>query len=44
MHRVAGIHFNHGLFTNISPDHIGKDEHADFAEYLYYKKQLFHPV
>ncbi len=42
MHRVAGIHFNYGLFTNISPDHIGKDEHADFAEYLYYKKQLFH--
>ena len=41
MHRVAGIHFNYGLFTNISPDHIGKDEHADFAEYLYYKKQLF---
>ena len=42
MHRVAGIHFNYGLFTNISPDHIGKDEHADFAEYLYYKKQLFY--
>ena len=41
MHRVAGIHFNYGLFTNISPDHIGKDEHADLAEYLYYKKQLF---
>lgn len=41
MHRVAGICFDYGLFTNISPDHIGKDEHADFAEYLYYKKQLF---
>ncbi len=42
MHRVAGIHFQYGIFTNISPDHIGKDEHADFAEYLYYKKQMFY--
>lgn len=41
MHRVDGIHFDYGLFTNISPDHIGTDEHADFAEYLYYKSQIF---
>lgn len=40
MHRVDGIFFDYGLFTNISPDHIGPDEHADFAEYLYYKSQL----
>ncbi len=41
MHRVAGITFDYSIFTNISPDHIGPDEHADFAEYLYYKTRLF---
>lgn len=40
MHRVDGITFDYGLFTNISNDHIGPDEHADFEEYLYYKSQL----
>lgn len=40
MHRVDGICFDYGLFTNISRDHIGPDEHADFEEYLYYKSQL----
>lgn len=41
MHRVDGICFDYGLFTNISPDHIGPDEHADFEEYLFYKSQIF---
>lgn len=40
MHRVDGLTFDYGLFTNISNDHIGPDEHADFEEYLYYKRQL----
>lgn len=40
MHRVDGIRFDYGLFTNISRDHIGPDEHRDFEEYLYYKSQL----
>lgn len=40
MHRVDGITFDYGIFTNISPDHIGPDEHADFAEYLYCKSRL----
>ena len=40
MHRVAGFSFDYGLFTNISPDHIGPDEHKDFDEYLEYKSQL----
>lgn len=40
MHRVDGIEFDFGLFTNISPDHIGPDEHADFEEYLYWKSQM----
>ncbi len=41
MHRTAGIVYDYAVFTNISPDHIGKDEHADFEEYLYYKRILF---
>lgn len=40
MHRVAGFAFNYGIFTNISPDHIGPGEHASFEEYLEYKSQL----
>lgn len=39
--RVAGIMFDYGVFTNISTDHIGQNEHKDFAEYLYWKSQLF---
>jgi len=40
MHRTHGIRFDYGLFLNISPDHIGPDEHADFDEYLYCKSRL----
>ncbi len=40
MSRVDGIEFDYGIFTNISRDHIGPDEHADFEEYLYYKSRL----
>lgn len=40
MDRVAGFDFDYAMFTNISPDHIGPDEHADFAEYLDCKRQL----
>lgn len=40
LHRVGGILFDYGLFTNISPDHIGPKEHASFEEYLYYKSRL----
>lgn len=40
LHRVGGICFDYGLFTNISPDHIGPKEHESFEEYLYYKSQL----
>ncbi len=39
--RVEGIIFDYALFTNISPDHIGPNEHENFEEYLYYKKQIF---
>ena len=41
MNRVAGIEFDYGGFTNISPDHIGPNEHKDFAEYLSCKAKLF---
>ena len=31
MDRVAGIHYNVGVFTNLSPDHIGPGEHKTFS-------------
>ncbi len=40
LHRVGGIRFDYGLFTNLSPDHIGPKEHKSFEEYLYYKSRL----
>lgn len=40
MHRVAEIYYDIGVFLNIEPDHIGKGEHASFAEYLSCKKAL----
>ncbi len=39
--RTAGIAFDYALFTNLTPDHIGVGEHADFAEYAYWKSRLF---
>lgn len=38
--RVYGIRFNYGLFTNISPDHIGKNEHDTYEEYISCKMKL----
>lgn len=40
-YRVEGMEFSHGVFTNLSPDHIGGAEHDSFEEYSYWKKQLF---
>ncbi len=39
--RTAGINFDIGIYTNLSPDHIGGNEHSDFEEYKNCKKQLF---
>lgn len=39
--RVYGLHFAEGVFTNLSPDHIGPTEHADMEEYISCKAQLF---
>ncbi len=41
MKRVGGINFDIGVFTNLSPDHIGGNEHPDFEDYLYCKSLLF---
>lgn len=41
MDRVAGIEFDYGVFTNLSLDHIGPNEHESFEEYLYCKSLLF---
>ena len=41
LNRVAGIEFDFGIFTNLSPDHIGENEHRDFNHYMSCKKKLF---
>ena len=41
LHRTQGFLFDLGIFTNISPDHIGPNEHADFADYMSCKGLLF---
>ncbi|MCI1956023.1 MAG: UDP-N-acetylmuramoyl-L-alanyl-D-glutamate--2,6-diaminopimelate ligase [Oscillospiraceae bacterium] len=40
-HRVDGIVFDYGLFTNFSPDHIGGNEHKSIKEYMQCKSLLF---
>ena len=39
--RVTGIDFDIGVFTNLSPDHIGENEHRSFEHYMSCKKKLF---
>ena len=39
--RVAGFTFDLGVFTNLEPDHIGENEHKDFADYMHCKSLLF---
>ncbi|MBU5475485.1 UDP-N-acetylmuramoyl-L-alanyl-D-glutamate--2,6-diaminopimelate ligase [Eubacterium sp. MSJ-21] len=39
--RVAGVAFDYGIFTNLSKDHIGPNEHASFEEYRDWKAKLF---
>lgn len=39
--RTEGLEFNYGIFTNLSPDHIGGDEHKDMEEYIHCKSLLF---
>ncbi|MBO5424691.1 MAG: UDP-N-acetylmuramyl-tripeptide synthetase, partial [Lachnospiraceae bacterium] len=39
--RVAGVKFDYGIFTNLSKDHIGPNEHKTFEEYMMWKAKLF---
>lgn len=39
--RTLGIEFDYGIFTNLSPDHIGPNEHESFEEYTECKSRLF---
>lgn len=41
LNRTAGIMFDYGIYTNLSPDHIGGNEHKDFDEYKACKKMIF---
>lgn len=38
--RIYGLKYNVGAFLNITPDHIGRNEHPTFADYLHCKEQL----
>ncbi len=39
--RVQGIDFDTCVFTNLSPDHVGKGEHDSFESYRAAKRRLF---
>lgn len=38
--RVFGLTYDLGFFLNITPDHIGPNEHPNFADYLHCKLQF----
>lgn len=39
--RVSHLDFDIGIFTNLSPDHIGENEHESFEDYMLSKAKLF---
>ena len=41
LHRVDGSDFDIGVFTNLSEDHISKNEHPDMEDYFNSKLRLF---
>jgi len=41
LHRVSGFTFDYSIFTNLEKDHIGPNEHKDFADYIRCKSMLF---
>lgn len=38
--RVYGLRYNVGIFLNISPDHVGENEHPTFEDYLAHKMMM----
>ncbi len=40
-HRLDGVIFDYGVFTNLSSDHIGAYEHKNIDEYIMCKSMLF---
>jgi len=41
LHRWEDMVFDYGIFTNLSLDHVGKDEHDDYEDYANCKSLLF---
>lgn len=41
LHRTQGFTFELGIFTNLSADHIGPNEHDSFEDYMECKGRLF---
>lgn len=41
MNRIHGLRFDSAVYTNLSPDHIGGNEHPTFEHYRDSKKRLF---
>ena len=39
--RVDDLLFDYGVFTNLTQDHIGENEHPDMEDYIYCKSLLF---
>lgn len=39
--RVDGMEFDYGIFTNLTQDHIGNNEHPNMEDYIYSKSLLF---
>lgn len=39
--RVKDLIFDYAIFTNLTLDHVGTNEHASFEEYVYCKSLLF---
>ena len=39
--RVDGLVFDYGVFTNLTQDHIGDNEHPNMEDYIYSKSLLF---
>ena len=39
--RISGMDVDVAVYTNLSPDHIGANEHRTFEEYCRWKRKLF---